>query len=204
MDPGYCPHCKKNMNSKLNIDWVIFIILFLLFILGAILYLVYCLTKPPICAYCGSLLEPYRSEGRTSMFACTSCGAVLDRRVAFCPECGKPMPGYTGNAGYSSSPVQTNPDKVTIKGPDADSDGRWVDYFDLRIDGETVMQGINGGTREVDVVPGEHKIEATIRWRYSIGGSRGEMKHADVHRFLEPGNVIMLELVDNKVLIKIS
>jgi len=114
------------------------------------------------------------------------------------------MPSFTGNPVNPTSSVHTNPDKVTIIAPDADSDGRWVDYFEVKIDGKTVMEGINGGTKEVDVVPGDHKIEATIRWRYSIGGSRGEMKHSNVEGYLEPGSVIKLELIDNKAIINIS
>lgn len=203
-DPGYCRHCKKNMNGKMDINWVIFVILFLLFILGAIIYLIYCLTKPSICAYCGSVLEPYRSERSTQMFACTKCGAILDRRVAFCPDCGNPMPSHSNGADSMQEYNRTNPDKVTIIGPDEESDGRWVDYFDVTIDGKKVMEGINGGTREIDLYSGEHSIEATIRWRYSIGGSRGEMKHGNATGYLGPGSVLTIELVDNRVLINIS
>ncbi len=60
-----------------------------------------------------------------------------------------------------------------------------MDYFDVTIDGKKVMEGINGGTREIDLYSGEHSIEATIRWRYSIGDSRGEMKHGNATGYLD-------------------
>jgi len=79
------------MNGELDIDWLIFVILLLFLIVGALIYLIYCFSKPAVCSSCGTTLEPIRSGTDETRFVCPSCGAILSKKAAFCPECGNPM-----------------------------------------------------------------------------------------------------------------
>lgn len=51
----YCPYCKQMVNPQKKINWIIFLILFLLAGFPGLIYLVYCLLfKSPQCPMCGS------------------------------------------------------------------------------------------------------------------------------------------------------
>lgn len=88
---GYCPQCHKNQLGSLNINWIIFIILFILGIILGLIYLVYCFTKPRKCPTCKSLLQPPLPENMvSSKRICMKCGTIL-RDEKFCPSCGTPV-----------------------------------------------------------------------------------------------------------------
>ncbi len=199
------------MNGKMDVDWVIFILLFVFLFIGAIIYFIYCYTKPPKCAYCGSILEPYRSDVTHPTFVCPSCGAVMGSRVSFCSQCGKPMQSTDNGSLYSDVQFGTSPEYarrdseyVVVNGPPANIDDKWVDYFEVKIDGNMIAEGMNGGEYRTKVYPGDHTINATVRWKYSAGGSKGEISHAETTAYLNQGNVISLSLTDGKAQIVVS
>jgi hypothetical protein len=53
----WCPNCNANREVKMNINWIIFIILLLLLFIGAVIYLLYCYMKKKQCPVCGISAE---------------------------------------------------------------------------------------------------------------------------------------------------
>ena len=86
----WCPGCKANREVKMNINWVIFILLILFFFVGAIIYLIYCYYKKKACAVCktpSAVMEMPRQGNATQGF-CTKCGEAVPAGAEFCTKCG--------------------------------------------------------------------------------------------------------------------
>ena len=53
----YCPNCKKNTYTTLDINWIIFVILLIFGIILGLVYLLYCYYKKNRCGICGCPAE---------------------------------------------------------------------------------------------------------------------------------------------------
>jgi len=87
----YCRNCRQIVVPKREFSWVIFIILLFFLIIGGVIYVIYCATRPEVCPICGGTNwgQPLREKKRESDKFCNQCGAANDKDAVFCAVCGR-------------------------------------------------------------------------------------------------------------------
>ena len=88
----WCPHCKTNREAKMDINWIIFVILLIIGVILGLIYLLYCHYKKRSCAVCktpAALMEmPKSDNNNVPRTYCAKCGEALLTGTEFCNKCG--------------------------------------------------------------------------------------------------------------------